>query len=327
MRRRELLALVAGATAFQPLTGAAQRKEMPVIGFLDVTRADVFFLDPFRQGLRETSYVEGNNVAMEFPAANWRVHYELLPALAADLVSHKVDMIVTSAGTNAALAAKGATTTIPIVFTFVGDPVGVGLIASLARPGGNLTGFSNIAGELAPKQLDLILELVPKASVIALLVNPKNPAGELLIRNMVEAVRVKSVQLAVQKAGIEDEIDAAFAALVQQPVAALVVDPDGFFNSRRKQIASLASRHAIPAIYGHPSFTAAGGLMSYGIDETFVSRQAGIYAGRILKGAKPADLPVQQPTKFELSINLKTAKALGLTVPQSFLQRADEVIE
>ena len=253
-------------------------------------------------------------------------HYDRLPALAADLVSRKVDAIVTIAGAPA-LAAKSATSTIPIVFAGVGDPVGFGLVGSLARPGGNLTGFSNINAELTPKRLELLSELVPQAKVIALLVNPNNPNTESIIRDMQEAARVKGLQLAILKAGTESEIDAALATIVERHAGAVVVGGDPFFFSRREQLLALASRHAVPASYPWRDVAAAGGLISYGIDNLPVWRQAGIYAGRILKGAKPADLPVQQPTIFELVVNLKTAEALGLTVPPSILARATEVIE
>jgi putative ABC transport system substrate-binding protein len=253
--------------------------------------------------------------------------YDRLPALAADLVSRKVDLIITLNGTPSALAAKGATSTIPIVFTEVGDPVGIGLVPSLARPGGNVTGTSNIATELIAKMFELLSDLIPRAGVIAVLVNPNSTNAEGVIRYAQETARARGVQLPVLKAGTEDEVEAAFASLVQLQAGGLVVDPDGLFYGRREQIVALASRHAIPAIYAHSIFVRAGGLIGYGIDEATVNRAAGIYAGRILKGEKPADLPVQQPTKFELVINLKTAKALGLTVPQSILARADEVIE
>ena len=241
--------------------------------------------------------------------------------------ARKVDLIITTNGTPTALAAKNATSTIPIVFNGVGDPVGIGVVASLARPGGNITGFSNISTELTAKQLEFLWELVPQAGVIALLVNPSNANAEGVIRNTQEAALAKGAQLSVLKAGTEDEIDTAFASLVQLHAGGLVVDPDGFLASRRAQIVALASRHSVPAVYAHPQFVAVGGLISYGIDGVAVAHQAGIYAGRILKGAKPADLPVQQPTTFQLVINLKTAKALGLTVPRSILARADEVIE
>ena len=271
-------------------------------------------------------FVDGQNMMWEY---RWgEDHYDRLPALAADLVSRKVDVIVTRGGPNAALAAKNATSTIPIVFASVGDPVGAGLVASLARPGGNLTGFSNLTGELAPKRLELLCELVPQATVIALLVNPDNAGhGERYTNFMQEAARAKGVQLPVLKARTEGEIETAFASLGQVEAGGLVVYPDSFFNSRSAQLLALTSRYAVPAIHENRQFTAAGGLISYGIDNAALARQAGIYAGRILKGEKPAELPVQQPTIFELVVNLKTAKALGLTVPPSILARADEVIE
>jgi len=247
--------------------------------------------------------------------------------LAADLVGRKVDLIVSSGSLPAALAAKGATSTIPIVFTAISDPVAAGLVASLARPGGNLTGFSSFQFELMPKRLELLTELVPQTRVIALLVNPDDPRAEGLVRDLQEAARTKGVQLPILKAGTESEIDAAFAALVDLHAGALLVDPDSFFLSRREQLVTLASRRGVPAIYPWRDLAAAGGLISYGANITAPYRQAGIYAGRILKGAKPADLPVQQPAIFELVVNLKTAKALGLTVPPSILARADEVIE
>jgi ABC-type uncharacterized transport system substrate-binding protein len=247
--------------------------------------------------------------------------------LAADLVDRKVDVILAIGGVSGR-AAKGATSTIPIVFMGVGDPVAMGLVASLARPGGNLTGFSNMYLELMPKRFELLCELVPQARVIALLVNPSGPGrAEDQIRVVQGAARAKEVQPAVLKAGTEGEIDAAFASLVELHAGALLVGGDPYFVSRREQLVALASRHAVPAIYWLKDFTAAGGLISYGVNNPAVFRQVGIYAGRILKGAKPADLPVQQPTTFELVVNLTTAKALGLTVPPSILARADEVIE
>jgi putative ABC transport system substrate-binding protein len=325
MRRRELMLLVAGAlTAARALR--AQQKAMPVIGFLNGTSPGPAapFVAALRRGLSETGYVEGQNVAIEYRWAEGR--YDRLPALATDLVGRKVDVIVASGGDRSALAAKSATSTIPIVFTG-GDPVDLGLVASLSRPGGNLTGFSIITVELHPKLLELLSELVPQAGVIALLVNPNNPNAERVTRDVQEAAHAKGVQLPVLKAGGESEIDAAFATLVQQQAGALVVGADAFFNSRRDQLVALASRHAIPAIYEWREFPAAGGLISYGTSLTAVYRQVGIYVGKILKGAKPADLPVEQPTKFELVVNFKIANTLGLTVPQSILARADEVIE
>jgi putative ABC transport system substrate-binding protein len=247
--------------------------------------------------------------------------------LAADLVGRKVDLIVAAGGSASALAAKSATSTIPIVFTGVSDPVAVGLVASLARPGGNLTGGSPLAGEMMPKRLELLTELVPQARAIALLVNPTAWNAEPMIRDVQEAARAKGVQLHILRAGTEGEIDTAFDALVQLHAGALLVGSDPFFGTRRDQLLALASRHAVPAIYSGREFAVEGGLISYGPSLTSVFRQVGTYAGKILKGAKPADLPVQQPTTFELVINLKTAKVLGLTIPQSILGRADEVIE
>ena len=270
--------------------------------------------------MSETGYVEGQNPAIEYRWAEGS--YDRLPALAVDLVARKVDVIVTSGGPTSALAAKNATATIPIVFS-AGDPVADGLVANLARPGGNLTGFSGIFVELDSKRLELLSELLPQAKVIALLVNPNSP----IIRDLQEAARATGVQLSVLKASTESEIDAAFASFVQLRAGGLVAGSDSFFNSRREQLVALASRNAVPAIYQGREFVTAGGLISYGASLTASYRQVGIYAGRILNGAKPADLPVQQPTKFELVINLKTSKTLGLTVPPSLLARADEVIE
>ncbi len=303
----------------------AQQKAMPVIGYLGSESPGPMapFVAAFLQGLSETGYVEGQNVAIEYRWAEG--DYNRLAALAADLVRRKVDVIATL-GIPSALAAKSATSTIPIVFS-VGDPVERGLVASLARPGGNLTGVSLLNVELMPKRLELISELVPQAGVIALLVNPNNPNTERTIRDMEEAARAKGVQLNILKAGTESEIDAAFASLVQLPAGALVVVGDPLFINRREQLVALASRHAVPAIYAFREYAAAGGLISYGTSFTAAYRQLGTYAGKILKGAKPADLPVQQPTTFELVVNLNTAKALGLTIPQTIVLRADEVIE
>jgi putative ABC transport system substrate-binding protein len=298
---------------------------MPVIGFLGnaspVPAAPS--LAAFRQGLGETGYVEGQNVEIEYHGAEGR--YDRLPALAADLVSRKVDLIVARADVSA-LAAKSATSTIPIVFAG-GDPVALGLVASLARPGGNLTGVSILSIELIPKRFELLSELVPQARSIALLVNPNNAYAERIIRDVQETARAKGVQLHILKASAEGELEAAFSSLVQLRADALFVSPDAFFISLREQIITLASRDAVPAIYDWREYTAAGGLISYGTSLIGIYRQVGIYAGKILKGAKPADLPVQQPTTFELVVNLNTAKALGLTVPPSILARADEVIE
>jgi putative ABC transport system substrate-binding protein len=325
MRRREFGRLVGGAAVAWPLAVRAQQKAMPVIGFLgSASRGRAApLLAAFHQGLGETGYVEGQNLAFEYRWAEGR--YDRLPAFAADLVVRKVDLIAAD-GIPAALAAKTATSTIPIVFS-VGDPVDLGLVASLARPGGNLTGVSTMAPELSPKRLELLSELVPQAGVIALLVNPNNSNTERIVGDMQEAARAKGVQLHILNAGTESEIDAAFATLVQLHAGALVVGGDPFFNNWREQLVTLAARHGVPAIYQFREFAEAGGLISYGSSLAAAFRQVGIYAGKILKGAKPADLPVQQPIKFELVLNLKTANQLGLTVPQSLLMRADEVIE
>ena len=327
MRRRELLLFLGGVTAAWPHPLRAQQKAMPVVGYFHPTLLDdpaSRTLEAFRQGLSETGYVEGQNLAIEYRWAEG--HLDRLPGLAADLVDRRVDVIAAISGVSAR-AAKSATSTIPIVFMGVGDPVGEGLVASLARPGGNLTGFGNLFLELHPKRLELLSELAPQARVIALLVNPNNPNAERIIRDVQEAARVKGVQLPVLKAGTEAEIDAAFASLVELHAGALFVGGDAFFANRREQFVALASRHAVPAIYMWREFPSAGGLISFGIDNIPVWRQAVIVVGRILKGAKPADLPVQQPTTFELIVNLNTAKELGLTVPPSILARATEVIE
>jgi len=302
----------------------AQQKAMPVIGLLGSTSTGANVL-AFRQGLSDAGYLEGQNVAIEPRWAEGR--YDRLPALAAELVGQKVDVIVTMGGTPPALAAKNATSTIPIVFS-TGDPVERGLVASLARPGGNLTGVSIMLTELMPKRLDLLSQLAPQAGVIALLVNPNNAiAAEPMIRNVREAARAKGLQFHILKAGTESEIEAAYAALAQLRDRALLVTLDPLFNNRIDQLVALAARYVIPAIYASRDFAAAGGLMSYGPSLVYSVRQQGVYAGKILNGARPADLPVEQPTRFELVVNLKTASVLGLTIPPSILARADEVIE
>ena len=326
MRRRDLL-LMAAAMMGAPAV-RAQQKAIPVVGYLSPAsppaNLDDLIHSPVHQGMSEMGLVEGQNVVWEYRWAEG--HYDRLPALAADLVSRKVNVIVTTGGGVSARAAKNATSTIPIVFAFVGEPVALGLVASLARPGGNLTGFSNITVEIQPKRLELLCELVPQATVIALLVNPDNQS-EQYVKFMQEAARVKGVQLPALKARTEDDIDTAFAALGQLQAGGLMVSPDQFLNSRFEQLAALETRYAIPTISEVRAFAAAGGLISYGVDGMALLRQVGIYAGRILKGERPADLPVQQPTTFQLVVNLKTAKALGLTVPPLILARADEVIE
>jgi putative ABC transport system substrate-binding protein len=298
---------------------------MPVIGVLGVTSPgpNAANVAAFHQGLKETGYIEGQNVAIEYRWAEGR--YDRLPELAADLVGGKVDMIA-AGGTPSVLAAKGATSTIPIVFSS-GDPFERGLVASLSRPGGNLTGVSDMDVELMPKRVELLSELVPQAKVIALLVNPNSAITEHIILEVQEAARMKGLELQILKAGTESEIDAAFGTFVELHAGALVVASDSLFGSRREQLVVLAARHAVPAIYNLREFAASGGLTSYGTSRTGTWRLMGIYAGKILNGAKPADLPVQQPTTFELVVNLNTAKALGLTVPPSILARADEVIE
>ena len=327
MRRRDFITLLGGAAAW-PVAARAQHKAMPVVGFLSPgSQADWGpFTAAVGQGLGEAGYVEGQNLVIEHRWAE--NNYERLPALAADLVGRKVDVILATAVASS-LAAKNATSTIPVFFWGVSDPVGLGLVASLAQPGGNVTGFGNLVSELTPKRLELLSDLVPQAKVIALLINPNSPTklSELLIADLDEKARAKDIRLAVLKAGTEGEIDAAFATLVELHAGGLVVAGDPFFNSRREQLITQAARHGVPASYPWRDVALAGGLMSYGINNIIVWRQTGIYVGRILKGVKPADLPVQLPTTFELVLNLKTAKELGLTVPPSILARADVVIE
>jgi putative tryptophan/tyrosine transport system substrate-binding protein len=327
MRRRDFLILTAGVAGGRPTLSRAQQKAMPVIGIHAAAAPDNAGaqrnLGAFREGLGETGYVEGQNLAIEYRWAE--AHFDRLPALAADLVERKVDVIVTEGGDASVLAAKQATSTIPVVFHTNSDPVAMSLIASLARPGGNLTGVS-LHG-LAAKRIELLSELVPGAKAIALLVNPNDPSADVDIRDAQEAARAKGVQLHVVKAGSDNEIEPAFATLSELRADGVVVVGNVVFSRRMVQLVALASRHAIPAVYYSPLYAATGGLLSYGSNLPAIYRQKGIYTGKILKGAKPADLPVEQPTKVELVINLKTAKALGLTVPPLLLARADEVIE
>jgi putative tryptophan/tyrosine transport system substrate-binding protein len=326
VKRRELMLLL-GCAMTAPRALRAQQKAMPVIGFLcsPTPGSATTLVAAFLHGLEEMGYIEGQNVAIEYRWAESR--FGQLPALAADLVGRKVDVIAADA-VPSTRAAKDATTTIPIVFISGSDPVERGLVASFAQPGGNLTGVAMMVAELTPKRFELLSEMVPQASVIALLVNPNNVLQtDGVIKGVREAARAKAVQLQILKASTEGEIDAAFGTLMQLQADALVVGPDVFFHSRREQLVELAGRYTVPAIYEMRESVAAGGLISYGPSLTGVFRQLGTYAGKILKGATPADLPVQQPTKFELVVNLKTAKALGLTVPPSILARADEVIE
>ena len=325
MRRRVLLASTAAAT-LSSATLRAQQKAMPVIGFLgtDSPGPAATSLAAFREGLKETGFVVGQNLLIEYRWAEGQ--YDRLPALVAEFVDRKVDVIVTSAGADVARAAKQATTTTPIVFA-AGNPVESGLVTNLARPGGNLTGVSFNASELGPKRLEFLRELVPNASVIALLVNPTNSTAERLIQDMNEAAQLKGVQIEILKARSESEIETAFGSLTLRQAGALVVSGDPFINSRGRWLVELAARHAVPTIYGSRELVLSGGLISLGPNGTAVLRQAGVYAGKILKGVKPADLPVVQPTIFELVINMKTARALGLTIPPSILARADEVFE
>ena len=328
MKRREFITLLGGAAAAWPLAAQAQQPAMPVIGFLGAESPDRWAsrTRALHQGLGETGYVEGRNVAIEY---RWAAgQNDRLPALAADLVRGRAKLIVTPGSTPAALAAKAATKTVPIVFYVGGDPVELGLVASLNRPGGNLTGVTTLTSEVGPKRLQLLYELVPTATIVALLVNPTNPdLAEPATKDLQAAARTLGVQLHVLHASAERDFDAVFSSLVQQRVSALVIVNDALFSTRVEQLAVLAIRHAVPAVYQFREFVAAGGLMSYGTGFIDAFRQVGVYTGRILGGEKPADLPVQQTTKAELIINLKTAKALGLTVPTALLVRADEVIE
>jgi ABC-type uncharacterized transport system substrate-binding protein len=329
-RRRKFVAFLGGA-AVAPLAWAlaarSQQAAMPVIGFLNSSSpdADGDRMRAYRRGLSETGYVEGRNVTIEYLWAD--DHNDRLSSMAVDLVRQRVNVIVTG-GTPATLAAKAATATIPIVFVLSTDPVEAGLVASLNRPGGNLTGVTGLNVELAPKKLELLHELLPSATILGLLVNPTNAiAAESEARTVQAAARTLGLQLHVLRASTERDFDSAFASLAQLRAGALVIGSDLFFTSRSEQLAALTVRHAVPSIYQFREFAAAGGLMSYGGSITDWGHQAGIHTGRILAGAKPADLPVQQATKVELFINLKTAKALGLTVPPTLLVTANEVIE
>ena len=331
MRRREFIALVGGAAAapslLWPLAARAQATSLPVVGYLYAgSRGTVApLLAVFRQGLAENGYVEGQNVTIEYRWADG--HYERLPELATDLARRQVAVIVTPPSTAAALAAKAATATIPIVFSVTDDPAKLGLVESLARPGGNATGMNFLVAELVAKRLGLLHELVPAAARVGLLVNPNNANTESVTRDVTAAAAAIGKQIDVLHARDSREIEAAFAALVRNKADALLLGPDTVFINRRIQIVTLAARHAIPAVFPVREYAEAGGLMSYGTSLTETYRQLGVYAGRILKGAKPAELPVVQSTKFELVINLPTARALGLDVPPMLLARADEVIE
>jgi putative ABC transport system substrate-binding protein len=323
--RRTFIGGVVGGFLVVPLDARAQQAAIPVIGFLNSRAAgdDPHLLDAFRQGLKEVGYVEGQNVAIEYRYAAGQD--SRLPALATDLVRRHVAVI--AANGLAAQAAKAETATIPIVFTAGYDPVEVGLVTSMSRPGGNITGVSILDVELGPKRLEMLHVLVPTATIVAVLVNPSDPArAESITRNMQTAARNLGLQLQVLRASTDRDLDAVFASLVQLHAGGLVIGGDPFFNSRSEQLGTLSFRHAVPTIYQLRAFTAAGGLVSYGANLTDSYRLTGVYTGRILRGEKPGDLPIQQATKIELVINLKTAKALGLTIAQSLLGRADEVI-
>ena len=327
MRRREFIALLGGAAVAWPVAARALQRALPVVGFLNsLGRNDRPKLrEAFRRGLGEAGYVEGRNVTIEYRFAENR--RDRLPALAADLVARKVAVIAATGGGNSVLAAKAATRTIPIVFTTAGDPVQLGYVVSLNRPGGNVTGINWFGSQLIAKGLGLLHELVPNAAVIGLMVSPKLPETVRMLSDAQEAARALGRQLLVLNAGTPSEIDTAFTTLQRRRADALLVGGNPFFSSWRRQIVALAARDAIPAMYFNREFVAEGGLMSYGNDIADAYRRAGVYTGRILKGEKPADLPVDQATKFEFVINLKTAKALGLDVPLHLQQLADEMIE
>ena len=326
IRRRKFISLLAGAATW-PLAAHAQQAAMPVIGFIRTTTPDdsVKLVEAFRRGLGEVGYVEGRNLVIEYRYAQGQI--DRLPALAADLVARRVAVLAATGGTVSARAAKAATTTIPVVFTTGDDPIKTGLVASLSRPGGNLTGVSVFGARLGAKRLALLHELIPAADTVAILLNPKNPDSEDEAKDVQEAARALGIQILVLNAGTENEIDAQFKKLVEQRVGALMLGADTFFTSQRARIATLSTYLRIPTADSVREFPEAGGLASYGASLAGIYRQAGIYVGRILKGDKPADLPVQLPTAFEFVINLKTAKTLGLEVPPSLSARADEVIE
>jgi len=321
--RRHFISAIGGAAVAWPLVARAQQ---PVIGLLGAATAQRWapFVAAFRQGLNDTGYVEGRNVAIEYRWAEGQ--YDRLPAMADDLIHRQVSVIAAFT-TPAALAAKAATATIPIVFTTISDPVQIGLVASLSRPGGNITGVTELDVQVGPKLLELMHEVVPMATIMALLVNPTNPNTESLSKDLQATARTLGLQLHILNASTDRDFDTVFATLAQLRAGGLVIGGDAFINTRSEQVAALALRHAVPAIYQSRAFVAAGGLMSYGGSITDAYHQAGVYTGRILNGGKAADLPVQQATKIEFVINLKTAKALGLTIPISLLGRADEVIE
>ena len=326
MRRREFITLFGGAAAAWPISAWAQQPAMPVIGFLNPTSADGFSFQmaAFRQGLQDVGYIDGQNVRIEPSWAEGQ--YDRLPSLAADFVRRKVNVIAAS-GADSAFAAKAATTTIPIVFDTASDPVKVGLVTSLARPGGNLTGASRLSVELLPKRLELVGEVVPNTTVTGLLVNPAARSAAKAVSDVESAARAIGRKIKVLNAGSEREIDVAFEALSEMRADGLLIATNQFFSSRTKKLAALTVRHAIPTVYQSREFAAAGGLMAYGPNDADAYKLLGVYVGRILKGARPADLPVEQLARIELVINLKTAKTLGLKIPPAMVARADEVIE
>jgi putative ABC transport system substrate-binding protein len=327
IRRREFIGLLGGAAIAWPLAARAQQSALPVIGFLSSLSSSYIAsrMPSFRQGLKETGYIEGQNVAIEYRSAEGQ--YDRLPALVADLVERKVAVIVAAGGTDPAKAAKAATATIPIVFISAADPVNAGIVTSLNRPEGNVTGVSMLGSLLEAKRLGLLNDIVPAAASIGVLVNPGYPAADLDLREVQEAASAINRQIKVVRASTVVEIDTAFATLAQQTAGALLVSQDGFFVSRREQLVALAARYKLPAIYGNRQFAEAGGLVTYAPDFEDGYRQTAVYVGKILKGTKPSDLPVMQSTKFELVINLKTAKALSLTIPSAIFSIADDVIE
>lgn len=327
MRRRDFIRLLGGVAAAWPLAVRAQQRPMPVIGFLHSASPGPFAraVDAFRQGLSETGYVEGQNVAIEYRWAEGQ--YDRLPALAADLAGRQVSVIVAVAGNAPALAAKAATTSIPIVFVSGGDPVSAGLVASLNRPGGNVTGVSWIATALVPKQLELLRRSVGNVALIGALVNPSYPDHDLQLRELQQGADAIGQEIKIVQAASAHDVDTAFVSLVQMSANALIVANDPFFVNRRDQIVALAAKHRMPAMYFSREFATGGGLLSYGASLVEAARQGGIYAGKILRGEKAADLPVMQSTKFEFTVNLKTAKVLSLEIPPTVLALADEVIE
>jgi ABC-type uncharacterized transport system substrate-binding protein len=327
MKRREFITLLGGAAAAWPLAARAQQPAVPVVGYLHSSspETDVNYVAAFRKGLSEAGFVDGQNAAIEF---RWAAgQFDRLPELAADLVRRRVAVIATPANTPAALAAKAATATIPIVFAIGGDPVALGLVASLNRPGGNATGVSFQTAELVAKRLGLLRELAPQATRFVALVNPNTAFTETVVKDLQAAARAFGLSLEILHATTSNEIDAAFVDLAQKPGSALLTSPDAFFTSRRAQIVTLAARHGLPVVYNQREFAEIGGLVSYAPSFPNVYQQTGLYTGRVLKGEKPSDLPVVQPTKFELVVNLNTAKALGIAIPNTMLAVADEVIE